>query len=658
MNRVNKLVSKIQGMSKQKRIPATIIDVLGSKCSVRLSTRGTVLRNLSYFGPAPVSGDSCYVDYGSGVPTVMTSGAITEEASTPATSSVRGGALESGAAKFHNDLPGLQGGLAATEVDPAEYYHLTADEYAGLGGGPGGSGIPITAAGGTADAITADYTPNITLTDQQFAAFVATAANATTTPTFAPDGLTAHTIVKKGGSALVAGDIPGALAVCILEYNLANTRWELLNPAAGGTGGGHIIYDEASPLTQRSKLKFTGTGVTVTDDGGGDFSVVTIPSPATNQMHIDCSAGTSDTYGVLGGAVNGVNTTFTVSEAIYLSGSLKVYRNGQLQTQGSAEDWHEHDPSTGVFHFATAPLSTDVIIVTYYVTDTVSLVGTVEEAPDNNTAYVRKNEAWVPETYLYMDQSGGTGDTCGVLSGTLNGVNTDFTTAHGAYISGTLQVYLNGVLQIQGTTQDWVELSPSAGTFQFNIAPASTDEIFVIYGYSGVITVVGDKHIIQDNGSNKTARAKLDFIGTVVTDNSGSDRTEVDASKVMHAQMVFTIEGLYLAVANQGLKPLKIELPYVGAGATIEKVTARLNTTPGAANLRLDIHKNGVGSIFSGTEYIEIAPTGYTVSRTTNFVSSGAIAENDFFQLELVQGDATAADLVVRMQYKWTLTNV
>lgn len=92
-------------------------------------------------------------------------------------------------------------------------------------------GIPIAAGAGTADAITADYSPDITLTNLTLVAFVASAANATTTPTFAPDGLTAHTITKKGGAALSIGDIPAALAVCIVEYNSANTRWELLNPA-------------------------------------------------------------------------------------------------------------------------------------------------------------------------------------------------------------------------------------------------------------------------------------------------------------------------------------------------------------------------------------------------------------------------------------------
>lgn len=103
----------------------------------------------------------------------------------------------------------------------------------------GASGsIPTIAAGGTADAITATFAPAIALADTQLCCFIATGANTTTTPTFAPNGLTAHTIVKQGGVPLAKNDIPNAGAVCILEYNLANTRWELLNPANGSGGGG------------------------------------------------------------------------------------------------------------------------------------------------------------------------------------------------------------------------------------------------------------------------------------------------------------------------------------------------------------------------------------------------------------------------------------
>jgi hypothetical protein len=118
--------------------------------------------------------------------------------------------------------------------------------------------IPIVAAGGDVTNITANYTPDVTLTNMRIVAFVASGANTSTTPTFAPDGLTAHTIVRHGGQALVAGDIPAALAVCILQYNLANTRWELLNPAqppatlngtftlSNGATPGSIYFQEGS----------------------------------------------------------------------------------------------------------------------------------------------------------------------------------------------------------------------------------------------------------------------------------------------------------------------------------------------------------------------------------------------------------------------------
>lgn len=86
-------------------------------------------------------------------------------------------------------------------------------------------------AGGNADAITATYSPSVTtLVDGQLFYVRARDANATATPTFSPNALTARTIVKEGGNALTAGDIAGAGAELILRYNLANTRYELLNP--------------------------------------------------------------------------------------------------------------------------------------------------------------------------------------------------------------------------------------------------------------------------------------------------------------------------------------------------------------------------------------------------------------------------------------------
>lgn len=98
--------------------------------------------------------------------------------------------------------------------------------------------IPWVVAAGTADAITAAYAPAVSLTDGLLVSFRASGANTVTAPTFSPNGLTAWTITRYGGSALNVSDIPGALAECLVRYNLSNTRWELLNPAAGAGAGG------------------------------------------------------------------------------------------------------------------------------------------------------------------------------------------------------------------------------------------------------------------------------------------------------------------------------------------------------------------------------------------------------------------------------------
>lgn len=91
-------------------------------------------------------------------------------------------------------------------------------------------------AGGTADAITAVYTPAITELTNGMTLYVrAAAANGTTTPNFTPaDGTIAPmTIVKGADAALAIGDVAGAGHWVELQYDLSLDRWVLLNPATG-----------------------------------------------------------------------------------------------------------------------------------------------------------------------------------------------------------------------------------------------------------------------------------------------------------------------------------------------------------------------------------------------------------------------------------------
>jgi hypothetical protein len=70
-----------------------------------------------------------------------------------------------------------------------------------------------------------------------------------------------------GGGGVEEAPIDGTL------YGRKDADW--VEVVVGSGGGGHVIQDTGTPLTQRSKLNFVGTIVEVTDDPGNDATVVT-----------------------------------------------------------------------------------------------------------------------------------------------------------------------------------------------------------------------------------------------------------------------------------------------------------------------------------------------------------------------------------------------
>lgn len=126
--------------------------------------------------------------------------------------------------------------------------------------GAAGTIVPWVVAAGTANVITGAFSPTVTtLTDGLLLSFRALLANTTTTPTFQANATTARTLTKLGGAALAIGDIPGNLAECFIRYNLANTRWELMNPAA--SGGDVLIQTQTASAS--ATIDFT-TGINST----------------------------------------------------------------------------------------------------------------------------------------------------------------------------------------------------------------------------------------------------------------------------------------------------------------------------------------------------------------------------------------------------------
>ncbi len=158
------------------------------------------------------------------------------------------------------------------------------------------------------------------------------------------------------------------------------------------TSGGHVIEDNGTPLPQEPALNFVnyftlsdtpGVSTDVDIDVVGLANDTTFISTLTNNATFQTAVNNfitavgggytvdqtpdNGTYGLLSGTVNGINTTFTVSQAAYTSGSLAVFRNGLLLLQGASDDWVETTPASGIFDFNTAPLTGEVITVIYQV---------------------------------------------------------------------------------------------------------------------------------------------------------------------------------------------------------------------------------------------------------------------------------------------------
>ena len=68
------------------------------------------------------------------------------------------------------------------------------------------------------------------------------------------------------------------------------------------------------------------------------------------------------------------------------------------------------------------------------------------------------------------------------LSSQVTGTNTNFSTA-AEFVEDTIQVYYNGVLQIQGGIDDYTEDSDKRG-ITFALAPEAGSKVVVIYSES------------------------------------------------------------------------------------------------------------------------------------------------------------------------------
>lgn len=236
-----------------------------------------------------------------------------------------------------------------------------------------------------------------------------------------------------------------------------------------------VVAEQDGSPTISGVDKIIFSGATVTDLGSGDV-LVAISGIGYNNFYIDQAGGTSDTYGVLSGLVNGSNTLYGVSQSGYISGSLQVYLNGQLLTQGSSEDWTETSPATGTFTITTAPFSGDQITAIYQkavvTTGNADTVDGYHASSFTQVGTVIPNDGWIAITYTWTR----TGNYTFTVSG-------DLTTT---YRKGTKVRYKDG-----GSYEYGVVASSSYGapnttvtlitTSDFAMAAATITDTYISY---------------------------------------------------------------------------------------------------------------------------------------------------------------------------------
>lgn len=200
------------------------------------------------------------------------------------------------------------------------------------------------------------------------------------------------------------------------------------------TGSGFIVASGSSTLPSARSLK-AGSGITIIDEGpGGHLTISTTTSTSASGSMIAWNEVPSGLY-------DGVNASFNLSNVPTPSGSLMLFVNGVLQKQGPSSD---------------------------YVTS-----GTLISLVDPP-----RQDSNVLATYPYSLSGGGLAWMESV-AGVTNGINVTFTLSN-IPVVGTLMLFVNGVLQKQGSDADYTIVGT---TITMTYPPRQDSNILASYPY-------------------------------------------------------------------------------------------------------------------------------------------------------------------------------
>lgn len=196
-----------------------------------------------------------------------------------------------------------------------------------------------------------------------------------------------------------------------------------------------------------------------------------------------------------------------------------------------------------------------------------------------------------------------------LLQGAIDGVNTLYTVPEGQYITGTLTVWLNGVVVDPGTGSDeWQETDPVTGTFTFNTAPQSStnDSVYVEYN-----TTAGGG---GGNAAGSDTQVQFNDAGAL---NGDSTFTFNKTTNVLTADTLVVADEAY-----SGSWDGSLEVPT--KNALWDKIET-IVSTPAGAEGQLQYNDGGVfGAISLDNAFFDdTAPMLYLLDSTTTYFKEG-----------------------------------
>ena len=176
--------------------------------------------------------------------------------------------------------------------------------------------------------------------------------------------------------ALVAGDIPNALAEMIVRYNLANTRWELLNPAQA------VLSPPAWQITGYLPSSISGTDTTAS-------------------LTVSTGQATDTTDAVF------ITKNTTTSWAVSNGNAINGYQGGSTLPNSTAIHFYICNGSSGTGVFASSSLTPTLPTgyATYYrrifsllTTSAGALIPVVTNETGGGAVEFSIPRPWVPST--------------------------------------------------------------------------------------------------------------------------------------------------------------------------------------------------------------------------------------------------------------------